>query len=416
MCCHFYKFEQTIFMDINPIILSIPIYFILIGIELLYDRVKNKKLYRLNDAFSNISCGIVEQVSGVFGKVFTIGVYYLVFESFHFFKIPETWYFTVLLFIGVDFFYYWAHRMSHEVNLFWLGHVVHHQSEEYNLSVALRQGSFQKVFTVAFYLPLAIIGFQPEWFLFVGAFTTLYQFWIHTETIRHLPKWFEYIFNTPSHHRVHHGKNPEYIDKNHGGTFIIWDRIFGTFEPEKEKVIYGVTRNLSTFNPIKAHTQPFADLWTDIKNANGLGNKWKTLWKNPGWTADPAPRTETKKISFPAKFNINQNAKSQWYLFTQFVAFLAIVAFYLFSNTSMITSMSGIVAVVLLAQAFFIGWQFDKTAIVTTVELGRLILLSLVLFFLFGGNELLLWSMSGLLLASLIWLMSLNRNNMAIHE
>lgn len=225
-------------MNINPIVLSIPVFFVLIGIELLVERFTQQKLYRLPDAISNISCGITSQLSGLFLKIFGIGVYQFLFEKFAFFTMDNTtWWYWVALFLLVDFAYYWAHRMSHEVNLFWGGHVVHHQSEEYNLSVALRQSSLQVVWTFAFNLPIALLGFQPLDFVLVAAFNTLYQFWIHTETIGKLPRWIEFIFNTPSHHRVHHGRNPKYIDKNHAGSLIIWDRIFGTFQQEEEKLV-----------------------------------------------------------------------------------------------------------------------------------------------------------------------------------
>lgn len=225
-------------MNINPIVLSIPVFFVLNGIELLVERFTQHKLYRLPDAISNISCGITSQLSGLFLKIFGIGVYQFLFEKFAFFtRDNTTWWYWVALFLLVDFAYYWAHRMSHEVNLFWGGHVVHHQSEEYNLSVALRQSSLQVVWTFAFNLPIALLGFQTLDFVLVAAFNTLYQFWIHTETIGKLPRWIEFIFNTPSHHRLHHGRNPKYIDKNHAGSLIIWDRIFGTFQKKEEKLV-----------------------------------------------------------------------------------------------------------------------------------------------------------------------------------
>src|SRR6056297_2359014 len=198
-------------MDVNPVILAIPVFFILIGMEVAYGYFKDRKIYRLNDAVANISCGIVEQLTGVFAKVFTVAAYAFIYDNFRVFTLEDTWYWIAIAFIGVDFFYYWAHRMSHEVNLFWLGHVVHHQSEDYNLSVALRQSTFQKMFTFYFYFPLAFLGFKTEWFLLMGAFNLLYQFWIHTEVIKNMPRWYEFLFNTPSHHRVHHGRNPKYI-------------------------------------------------------------------------------------------------------------------------------------------------------------------------------------------------------------
>lgn len=321
-------------MEINPIVLSIPVYFILIGIELLYDRIKHKKLYRLNDAFTNISCGIFQQITGVFSKVATVAVYHFVFTHFSLFEIPQTWYWAVGLFIGVDFFYYWAHRMDHEVNLLWLGHVVHHQSEDYNFSVALRQGAFQQIFNIVFMLPLAILGFETSWFVYIGAFTTLYQFWIHTETIDQLPKWFEYIFNTPSHHRVHHGRNPKYIDKNHGGTFIIFDRLFGTFQKEEEKPTYGVTSPTATFDPVGAHIKPIRDLWKDWQLVPSYADKFRLLFMPPGWLPDslggqrtPPDITPENKVKFEVQVPFAWNV----YIITQFIITLVATAYFLFN-------------------------------------------------------------------------------------
>ena len=179
-------------MNLNPVILSIPLYFVLIGIELVVDRIQKTRRYRLNDAMTNISCGITQQLTGIFLKVLSVGVYQLVFEHFALFQLTQSWWYWILLFIGVDFFYYWAHRMSHQVNLFWGGHVVHHQSEEYNLSVALRQSTFQVVWTFVFYMPLAILGFHALDFVMVMGLNLIYQFWIHTETIGKMG-WFEQV-------------------------------------------------------------------------------------------------------------------------------------------------------------------------------------------------------------------------------
>ncbi|NNE55645.1 MAG: sterol desaturase family protein, partial [Flavobacteriales bacterium] len=213
----------------NIIILSIPIFFLLIGLELIWDLVQRKRgkpgVYRLNDALTNISCGIIDQVTGIFAKLFTIGTYVIAFnlarEVFPW-QMPENWMWFVVAFVAIDFAYYWSHRLSHQVNLFWTGHVVHHQSEDYNLSVALRQGAFQKILMFWVYLPLAAIGLPPAWFVISLAINLLYQFWIHTEAVGKMGP-LEFILNTPSHHRVHHGRNPKYIDRNHGGIFIVWD-------------------------------------------------------------------------------------------------------------------------------------------------------------------------------------------------
>ena len=264
-------------MNINPIVLSIPIFFLLIGLEVLIQHFSKKKLYRFNDALTNISCGVTQQVSGVFLRLFGIGLYVLIYEYLRIWEIPSNWYTLIILFIATDFAYYWAHRMSHEINLFWSGHVVHHQSEDYNLSVALRQSSFQVIWTSAFYFPLAITGFRPLDFALMAALTTLDQFWIHTEQINKMPL-FGLVFNTPSHHRVHHGINPKYIDKNHAGSLIIWDKMFGTFQAEEETPVYGITKPTEHWDPVSAHIQPIVDLFKDMGQVKGLGNKFAMLW------------------------------------------------------------------------------------------------------------------------------------------
>lgn len=265
------------------IILSIPIFFILIGVELLVSKLRHSELYRFNDAVSNISCGVMQQIIGVLTKTVMIVGYIYLYDHFRLFELPETWWVYVLLFIGVDFFYYWFHRLSHEINILWGAHIVHHQSEEYNLSVALRQSTFQGFFSTVFYLPLAIIGFNPIAFVTINAFQTLYQFWIHTKTIDKLHPVLEYVFCTPSHHRVHHGRNPQYIDRNHGGTLIIFDRLFGTFEPEDEEVVYGVTKPLGSWNPVWANFDYYADMFQDLKKEMSWRDRLKYVFANPGW-------------------------------------------------------------------------------------------------------------------------------------
>lgn len=370
-------------MDLNPIVLSIPIYFVLIGIELIYDRIKHKKLYRLNDAITNISCGITEQVTGVFVKVLTVAVYVFFYEYFRIFEVPHTWYWAVVLFIGVDFFYYWAHRYSHEINLFWTGHVIHHQSEDYNFSVALRQGVFQKVFTAFFFIPLAIVGFDPEWFVYIGAFSTLYQFWIHTEAIDKMG-WFGYLFNTPSHHRVHHGVNPKYIDKNHGGTFIIFDRMFGTFQAEEERPTYGVTTPVNSFDPITAHVTPFMGIWKDLKQVKGLKNKLLLLIKPPGWLPKEnggfrVPQPVNPKTYH--KYDQPTEKRLGLYLILQYLVVLAGTAYFLFTIKEL-TFINALFALLILLSVMSLGLLFDHNKKASILEPARLFLISIFVVFL----------------------------------
>jgi alkylglycerol monooxygenase len=266
------------------IIYAIPVFFLLIGVELLVARLHKKEVYRLNDAIANISCGVAQQVFGVLIKgLLLIGYLYLHENHRLADLLPSQWWVWVICFIGVDFFYYWFHRYAHEISFMWGGHIVHHQSEEYNLSVALRQGAFQGFTSWVFYLPLALIGFHPFVFLVVSQFQTLYQFWIHTRLIGKMWKPFEFIFNTPSHHRVHHGVNPQYIDKNHGGTLIIWDRMFGTFQAEEEEVVYGITKPLKSWNPIWANFDYFYDLGRLMIRCQNFPDVFRAIVKGPGW-------------------------------------------------------------------------------------------------------------------------------------
>ncbi len=302
-------------MNLNPIVLSIPIFFILIGIELLVERFTRKKLYRLPDAIANISCGITSQLSGLFLSVLAVSIYEFVLEKSAFFR-PDArsmWYWFAL-YLLVDLAYYWGHRMSHQVNLFWGGHVVHHQSEEYNLSVALRQSSFQVIWTFAFNLPIALLGFKTLDFVLISALNTLYQFWIHTEAIGKFPRWIEFIFNTPSHHRVHHGRNPKYIDKNHAGSLIVWDRLFGTFQEEEEKPTYGITKPINSWNPVWANVSHYSEMAKDIKRIPSWSDRIKYLFMKPGWLPEriggyrPAPEVDPfifKKYDTPSPLSLN---------------------------------------------------------------------------------------------------------------
>ena len=322
-------------MNLNPIVLSIPLFFILIGIELIIERFTHQKLYRLPDAIANMSCGITQQLSGLFLKIVSVGAYQFVFEKFALLSLDNTaWWYWASLFLLVDLGYYWAHRMSHEINLFWGGHVVHHQSEDYNLSVALRQSSLQVVWTFAFYLPLAVAGYKTFDFVLMSSLNTLYQFWIHTETIKKMG-WFEYLFNTPSHHRVHHGRNPKYIDKNHAGTLIIWDKLFGTFQREEEHPTYGITKPVRSWNAVWANMSHYADMMHDLKRIPSWNDRVKYLFKKPGWLPPSlggyqAP-PEVDAVSYK-KYETTSTLWLNLYVLFQYVLCLAGTAWFLFKE------------------------------------------------------------------------------------
>jgi alkylglycerol monooxygenase len=346
------------------------------GIELIVERLTHQKLYRLPDSIANLSCGITSQLSGLFLKIFAIGAYQFLFEHFAFFTLERTWFYWLMLFLLADMAYYWAHRMSHEINLFWGGHVVHHQSEEYNLSVALRQSSLQVVWTFAFSLPLAFIGFNTFDFALMSAFITLYQFWIHTETINKMG-WFEYIFNTPSHHRVHHGRDPKYIDKNHAGTLIIWDKLFGTFQEEEERPTYGITKPLNSWNPIWANISHYIEMSKDIKQIPKWSDRIKYLFKKPGWLPDymggyrAAPHVDKaayKKYDTPAPIMLN------YYVLFQYVLCLVATALFLFNSGKFTLGEKAFITMLISLAVVNCGVLFENRKWVVWSEWLRIIL------------------------------------------
>ncbi len=200
------------------------------------------------------------------------------------------WWAWVLLFFADDLAYYWFHRTHHEVRFFWASHVVHHSSEHYNLSTALRQ-TWTPMTSLPFWVPLALLGFEPWQILLAQSWSLLYQFWIHTEKVHRMPRWFEAVFNTPSHHRVHHGKNQQYLDRNYAGVLIVWDRWFGTFEPEVEPVVFGLTKDITTHNPLRIATHELAAIARDVRAATTWRVRFGRMFRGPGWQPE-APRAE----------------------------------------------------------------------------------------------------------------------------
>jgi sterol desaturase/sphingolipid hydroxylase (fatty acid hydroxylase superfamily) len=260
--------------------------------------------------------------------------------------------------------------------LFWGGHVVHHQSEDYNLSVALRQSSFQVVWTFAFSLPIAVIGYRTEDFVLVSALNTLYQFWIHTETINKMG-WFEYVFNTPSHHRVHHGRDPKYIDKNHAGSLIIWDKMFGTFQAEEEKPTYGITKPINSWNAVWANFSHYAVMADEIKQIPRWTDKVRYLFKKPGWFPKeiggyrPAPAVDKntyRKYETPAPVLMN------YYVLAQYVVCLGATSALLFKQAVLAPEQKVIGALLISWWVVNCGVLFEQKAWVRTAEYIRILL------------------------------------------
>uniref|UniRef100_A0A8C9SA96 Alkylglycerol monooxygenase n=1 Tax=Scleropages formosus TaxID=113540 RepID=A0A8C9SA96_SCLFO len=260
-----------------------PFFMMLMLSELLIGWAKTGSLViRINDGITSLSAGVMSRLSNLFARGLELSCYVYVWNNYRLVELPWdspwTWWLT---FLGVDLGYYWLHRLSHEVNILWAAHQVHHSSEDYNLSTALRQSVTQQLSSWLFYLPMAL-AVPPSVFAVHIQFNLLYQFWIHTELVGNLGP-LEWIINTPSHHRVHHGRNPYCIDKNYGGTLIIWDRIFGTFSPESDKVIYGLTHPINTFEILSVQFSYYVYLWERFWSSPSTTDKLSVIFKGPGW-------------------------------------------------------------------------------------------------------------------------------------
>ncbi len=233
----------------------------------------------------------------VYGAFYVAAFSY--FHQFALFDIETNWATVAVCVVLADLTYYWEHRFTHRVAIAWATHTVHHSSPNFNISVAYRFGPMDDVWPLLFHIPLVLVGFDPFVVLFAALLVQLYQTPLHTELVRKLPKPVEAIMNTPSHHRVHHGSNDEYIDKNYGGIFIIWDRMFGTFAEEKEAVIYGIARPVNSVNPAVVFLHGLTRLWRELRGAEGFGNKLALLLKPPGWR----PETVGSPTAVPSKGN-----------------------------------------------------------------------------------------------------------------
>jgi sterol desaturase/sphingolipid hydroxylase (fatty acid hydroxylase superfamily) len=274
---------------------AIPFFVLLLAVEWLsYRQVHDHDLvgYEARDTGTSLAMGLGNVTINVAWKLAVVAVYAALYELTPLRLPADAWWVWVLLFFLDDLAYYWFHRVSHESRLFWASHVVHHSSRHYNLSTALRQ-TWVPMTYLPFWLPLPLLGFEPWMVLLAQSWSLIYQFWIHTERVRRLPRALEAVLNTPSHHRVHHGANDVYLDRNYGGILIAWDRLFGTYVPEGERVRYGLTKNIQTFNPVHVAFHEYVALWRDVRRARSWRTRFALAYHGPGWQPDGEPSVES---------------------------------------------------------------------------------------------------------------------------
>lgn len=277
----------------DPLPYAIPVFVLLIALELTwFSKRGEQRAYEGRDTAVSLALGLGSTVAGAL----TAGAVAAMLGFAHRFALLDigwSWWAWPLCFVLDDLAYYWFHRLAHRIRWFWAAHVNHHSSQHYNLSTALRQTWTGFIaLSFVFRLPLAAIGFEPGMILTCAAFNLIYQFWIHTEAIGRMPRWFEAVMNTPSHHRVHHATNARYLDRNYAGALIVWDKLFGTFTPEQagEPIRYGLVRQLGSFNLLYAVFHEWIAIGRDVRSAPWR-HKLTYLWREPGWSHDGSRET-----------------------------------------------------------------------------------------------------------------------------
>ncbi len=345
------------------ILYAIPGFFFLIALELLFEKLRNTQYYRVNDAISSLSAGVLSRMVGVFKNLVPFTLYIIAYENLALFSLPDTMWVWVAAFVFYDLLYYWNHRFGHEVSLFWASHVVHHSSEDYNLSTALRQssGSF---FSFIFYLPMALLGFEPAMVIAVGALNLVYQFWVHTQHVGKLG-WIEWIMVTPSNHRVHHAQNQRYLDRNYGGVFILWDRLFGSYqdELEEDKPIFGVRKALHSWNPFWANLQVYSQLVKDSVRTQKWSDKFRVWFGRTGWRPADVSRLYPIKpadLDNFQRFDTSMSLSAKIYAILQY-ALTALLGVYLMINASnMVVSAQLLLALFVILSSVNLAWLMEN--------------------------------------------------------
>ena len=360
------------------IFLAIPVFLLMIGAEMVYGLLKGKNNYRLNDTITSINIGLISRFPTILNLGFQGLTFSYIAKNLNLFQLPVNSIFTwIFAFILYDFLYYWMHRIHHEFKLLWATHVVHHHGEEFNLSTALRQTSTGFLWKWIFFLPILLVGIPSSVFVAVGGLNLIYQFWVHTEHIGKMG-WYEKIFITPSNHRIHHAKNPEYIDRNYGGVFILWDRLFGTYCEERDdlKPIYGTVVPLQSWNPFWANIEVFVSMIKDSYHTKMWQNKIKIWFAKTNWRPeDVEEKFPHEKSNQNNKFNPVFSQALLKFLWPQliFIPFITLAVFFTLKNQSyletmifglLLISISIIISAILSNKQYSLIYEFIRSSIV----------------------------------------------------
>jgi alkylglycerol monooxygenase len=309
---------------LNYAAFAIPAFFLFLGLEY-FTAIRKKKteVFKFDSSIANMSIGIAERLLNLFLTAVFYSVFTYVYEHYAIWSIPNHWIVWVLMLLLTDLIWYWYHRLGHEINLFWAAHIVHHHSEEFNYSVSARITTLQALVRNAFWIVLPLAGFHPSMVMTILIVHGTYSFFTHTQIIGKLG-WLEYILITPSHHGVHHASNEKYLNKNYGDLFIFWDKIFGTFQQEDEKPVYGLTHPLKSHSFLWQHFHYFLELYYAVSRVGGIVNKLKIVFGKPEML-DQNIRTEIEKKFIPNREQGSTIFRFKVYLVIQIIVVIAIL-------------------------------------------------------------------------------------------
>lgn len=380
-------------MHINWLAFAVPFFLFFIGLEYIVSRWQKKRYFSFNNSVANLNVGIAERLI----DSFTVGAFYFVYDYLHrhyaIFDIKSNAWTWIGLLLATDFVWYWYHRLAHEINVFWAVHVVHHQSEDFNYTVSARITVFQAIVRTGFWSVLPLIGFPAEMITTMLLVHGLYPFFIHTRTVGKLG-WLEYVFVTPSHHRVHHASNPEYLDKNYGDVFIFWDKLFGTFIEEKEEPVYGLTKQLDSHSFLWQQFHFLLELLTQVHRTPGIRAKIKLLFDRPD-AVDPTIRDglETKLL---LRSSVRATSRRfRGYVVGQLTGILLILFSYLFYEDYVPWPLKISIALFILLTLINCGALLEQRQWVLYPEIARLAVLWLGLYLLLGEPMLIILAYIG---------------------
>lgn len=401
----------------NIILMAIPGFFILIAIEMLINYNKKTDYYRLNDAINSLSIGMLSRVMGAMYALIPFSIYAYSYQSYALFTWEENWTTYIMAFVLYDFCYYWNHRIGHVVNIGWASHVIHHSSEEYNLTTALRQTSIPNPLGALCFIPLAFFGFEPWLLLAVGSLNLIYQYWVHTQVINRMPEWFEAVFVTPSNHRVHHAKNKIYVDKNYGGVFILWDRFFKTFQPElkEEKVVFGISTQLASWNPIWGNLKVLNGLIKDAWRTDNWSDKFTIWFRKTGYRpADMEEKFPVVKSNLAGdKYNPPLSTASKFYIFAQYLYITPGLLAFMFMIQSMDALQLITFGLTIVYALYSLGKVQENSPNIVILETIKFVLSGLTAAWIFSSTPVITLTVTAISAAMFILLLIINKKNAA---